>query len=105
MYKNLYSGSNPGTEAAEKTNQYHYWEVYVEGSWLNPLLDQPPNPPNAQFTYFGRCPTPWRNFAAAPSTSPPWILQICKSTDTSGQRRISTLKDRWLVGGLERQHP
>jgi hypothetical protein len=99
--KNLYSGSNTVSGAAENTNQYNYWEVYVEGSWLNPLLDQPPNPPNAQFTYFGRMSNAMAQVCGG-------TIYVASLDPTNLQKygfiwandEYPTLKARWQAGGF-----
>lgn len=36
---NLYSGANDVTNTEDNPQDYNYWEVYTEGSWLNNLKD------------------------------------------------------------------
>jgi hypothetical protein len=96
--KNLYSGANDVTGAAENTNKYNYWEVYTPGSWLNPLLQ--PNPVNAQFTYFGRMSNAMAQVCGG-------RVYVASMSPTNLQKygfiwandEYPTLRSRWLTGG------
>lgn len=88
------------TDSTENLNQYNYWEVYTPGSWLNPLLNQPPNPTNAQFTYFGRMSNAMAQVCGGKiyvaSMEP---TNLAKYGFIWANDEYPTLKARWLTGG------